>query len=144
MSSKLIKQIMSSRLCSACSIVHPKPWGSQCTAQRNKRTVTNMEGATGGKPEMNPAVNSNNAPPTTPVDAYNSLLACIKDISSKMSGYDKRLSELSQRFESNMPFTGGAIIVNPASQHANSQSMEPTFTQAITAKPKAGHGWHPT
>ena len=64
-SAKLIKEIMSSRLCSACSVVHPKPWGSQCTAQKDKRPVTDMEGATGGKPETNSSVDNDTAAPTT-------------------------------------------------------------------------------
>ena len=110
-------------------MVHPRPWGSQCSLQKAD-TATDMadtEGATGGKPESSQNVNDDNN-----VDAA-TLLTSFKDMSSKLSSYDKTISDLAQKVDAKQTRPAPMSSTNPTSDTTQSGNAEAVFVNAATA-----------
>ena len=96
--------------------------------------MENAEGATGGKPVSSANANVDNVTAPTAVDAYNKLLASVNDISCKITTYDQKLFESTQKLENTVPNVGGSVVMNLASHTAQAPASEPAFALATAPK----------
>ena len=94
---------MSARLCATCKVIHKKPWDEKCKtylAHLEKLKVTESAQTMATANTSNTTVVSGSPPQQEKDSTFamcKELLSSVKEMNTRLSGYDKKVEELTAR-----------------------------------------------